>query len=51
MKLDDLAALRFSYDVVGSTRYDETPPGYHRLEYRTRIGAGARCSPEPERRC
>jgi len=41
MKLDDLAALRFSYDVVGSTRYDETPPGYHRLEYRTRIGAGS----------
>ena len=41
MKLDDLAALRFSYDAVGSTRYDETPQGYHRLEYRTRIGAGS----------
>lgn len=40
MKLEDLAGLRFSYDVVGSTRYDETPQGYHRLEYRTRIGAG-----------
>jgi len=41
MKLEDLAALRFSYDVVGSTRYDETPQGYHRLEYRARIGAGS----------
>jgi uncharacterized protein (UPF0548 family) len=40
MKLEDLAELRFSYDVVGSTRYDETPPGYHRLEHRARIGAG-----------
>jgi len=40
MKLEDLARLRFSYDAVGSTRYDETPQGYHRLEYRDRIGAG-----------
>jgi uncharacterized protein (UPF0548 family) len=40
MKLEDLAGLRFTYDVVGSTRYDETPEGYHRLEYRERIGAG-----------
>lgn len=38
MRLADLAGLRFSYDAVGSTRYDETPPGYHRLEQRTRIG-------------
>jgi uncharacterized protein (UPF0548 family) len=40
MKLEDLTRLRFSYDVVGSTRYVETPPGYHRLEYRARIGEG-----------
>lgn len=40
MKLEDLNGLRFSYDVVGSTRYDETPPGYHRLEYKARIGEG-----------
>lgn len=41
MKLEDLAGLRFGYDAVGSTRYDETPQGYHRLEYRARIGAGS----------
>ncbi|MGW1340252.1 DUF1990 family protein [Kribbella sp. NPDC002412] len=40
MKLEDLDHLRFTYDVVGSTRYDETPPGYHRMEYKTRIGTG-----------
>lgn len=40
MKLEDLAQLRFNYDVVGSTRYVETPPGYHRLEHRARIGDG-----------
>jgi uncharacterized protein (UPF0548 family) len=40
VELSDLAGLRFSYDVVGATRYDETPVGYHRLEYRERIGAG-----------
>jgi uncharacterized protein (UPF0548 family) len=38
--LDDLAALRFSYDAVGSTRFDRTPEGYHRMDLRTRIGAG-----------
>jgi uncharacterized protein (UPF0548 family) len=40
MRLEDLAGLRFTYDEVGSTQYDETPEGYHRLEYRERIGAG-----------
>ncbi|WBQ04284.1 DUF1990 family protein [Kribbella sp. CA-293567] len=40
MKLEDLRHRRFSYDVVGSTRYDETPPGYHRLDHRVRIGSG-----------
>ena len=40
MKLEDLADLRFNYDVVGSTRYDETPEGYHRLEHRERLGSG-----------
>ncbi|WP_020386928.1 DUF1990 family protein [Kribbella catacumbae] len=40
MKLDDLRDRRFSYDAVGSTLRDETPPGYHRLDYRVRIGAG-----------
>jgi uncharacterized protein (UPF0548 family) len=40
MKLEDLDQLRFSYDVVGSTRYDETPPGYPRLEYKAKIGDG-----------
>jgi uncharacterized protein (UPF0548 family) len=40
MKLDDLRDKRFNYDVVGSTQYAETPPGYHRLEYRARIGTG-----------
>lgn len=40
MKLDDLPQLHFSYDVVGSTRYDETPAGYHRLEHRARLGEG-----------
>ena len=40
MKLADLAGLRFSYDVVGSTLHDETPTGYHRLEQRTKIGTG-----------
>jgi uncharacterized protein (UPF0548 family) len=40
MKLADLSGLRFTYDAVGSTRYDETPPGYHRLDYRARLGAG-----------
>jgi uncharacterized protein (UPF0548 family) len=40
MKLADLAELRFNYDAIGSTRYDETPPGYHRLEVREQIGTG-----------
>jgi uncharacterized protein (UPF0548 family) len=40
MKLADLAGRRFSYDVVGSTRFAETPPGYHRLELHTKIGDG-----------
>lgn len=40
MRLEDLAGLRFNYDVVGSTRYDETPQGYHRLEYREQLGVG-----------
>ncbi|MFD3405702.1 DUF1990 family protein [Kribbella sp. NPDC058693] len=40
MKLEDLAGLQLTYDVVGSTRYVETPAGYHRLEYRQRIGTG-----------
>jgi len=40
MKVDDLAGRRFNYDAVGSTRFDETPLGYHRLEHRERIGAG-----------
>jgi uncharacterized protein (UPF0548 family) len=40
MKLGDLAGLRFSYDVVGATRFAETPSGYHRLEHRARIGTG-----------
>ena len=40
MRLEDLARLRFTYDEVGCTQYDETPEGYHRLEYRERIGAG-----------
>ncbi|ADB30308.1 conserved hypothetical protein [Kribbella flavida DSM 17836] len=40
MKLADLADLRFSYDAIGATRYEETPPDYHRLDLRTRIGAG-----------
>ncbi|MDX6283760.1 MAG: hypothetical protein QOH03_4831 [Kribbellaceae bacterium] len=40
MRLEDLRDRRFSYDVIGSTQYDETPPGYHRLEHRARIGAG-----------
>jgi uncharacterized protein (UPF0548 family) len=38
--LDDLAALRFSYDAVGSTRFDHTPEGYHRMDLRTRLGEG-----------
>ncbi|MEV6282673.1 DUF1990 domain-containing protein [Kribbella sp. NPDC051770] len=42
MTLDDLAALRFSYDAVGSTRFDQTPDGYHRLDLRTRIGEGTK---------
>jgi uncharacterized protein (UPF0548 family) len=41
MKLEDLSGLRFGYDAIGSTRYDETPQGYHRLEHRARIGAGS----------
>ncbi|MDX3002433.1 DUF1990 domain-containing protein [Kribbella solani] len=40
MKLEDLADLRFNYDAVGSTRYDKTPQGYHRLEHRVLLGAG-----------
>jgi len=40
MKLDDLRDRRFSYDAIGSTLHDETPPGYHRLEHRVRIGSG-----------
>ena len=40
MKLADLGGLRFSYDVVGSTRRDATPVGYHRLEHRESIGRG-----------
>jgi uncharacterized protein (UPF0548 family) len=40
MKLDELAGRRFNYDAVGTTRYDETPQGYHRLEYQARLGAG-----------
>ncbi|MFF0345103.1 DUF1990 family protein [Kribbella sp. NPDC004875] len=41
MTLDELAGLEFTYDVVGATRYDGTPDGYHRLEHRERIGDGA----------
>jgi hypothetical protein len=41
MKLQDLADRRFSYDAVGSTTRPElTPPGYHRVEHRARIGNG-----------
>src|SRR3954453_22633241 len=41
MKLQDLADRRFSYAAVGSTTRPElTPPGYHRLEHRARIGDG-----------
>lgn len=40
MTLDDLTALRFSYDAVGSTRFDRTPEGYHRMDLRTRLGEG-----------
>jgi uncharacterized protein (UPF0548 family) len=40
MRLDDLPQLHFSYDVIGSTRFVETPAGYHRLEHRARLGAG-----------
>ncbi|TDD27166.1 DUF1990 domain-containing protein [Kribbella turkmenica] len=40
MKLEDLDDLRFTYHAVGSTRYGETPPGYHRMEYRARLGEG-----------
>jgi uncharacterized protein (UPF0548 family) len=40
MKLEDLAGLRFTYDEVGCTQDDETPEGFHRLEYRQRIGDG-----------
>ncbi|MFF1818264.1 DUF1990 family protein [Kribbella sp. NPDC058245] len=40
MRLDDLPQLHFTYDVVGSTRFDKTPPGYHRLEHRARLGDG-----------
>lgn len=41
MKLMEVADRRFNYDAVGSTtRTDRTPAGYHRLEYRCRIGAG-----------
>jgi uncharacterized protein (UPF0548 family) len=40
MRLEDLARLRFTYDEVGATQYDETPEGFHRLEYRERIGDG-----------
>ncbi|WP_433165959.1 DUF1990 family protein [Kribbella sp. CA-247076] len=40
MKLEDLEQLRFTYDAIGSTRYDETPPGYHRMEYQDRLGKG-----------
>lgn len=40
MRLEELAGLQLTYDVVGSTRYVETPEGYHRLEYRQRIGVG-----------
>src|SRR5689334_3058628 len=40
MRLDDLPQLPFTYDVVGSTRFDKTPPGYYRLEHRARLGEG-----------
>lgn len=40
MELDDLAGLKLTYDEVGSTQYDETPEGFHRLEHRERIGSG-----------
>lgn len=40
MNLEELAQRRFNYDIVGSTQYDETPPGNHRLEHRERIGTG-----------
>lgn len=40
MKLVDVADRRFNYDGVGSTRSDQTPAGYHRLEYRCQIGSG-----------
>ncbi|HEU4948091.1 MAG TPA: DUF1990 domain-containing protein [Kribbella sp.] len=40
MKLADLADRRFNYDVVGSSRFDRTPEGYHRLEHRIQIGTG-----------
>jgi uncharacterized protein (UPF0548 family) len=40
MRLEQLAGLELTYDAVRSTRYDETPQGYHRLEHLQRIGAG-----------
>lgn len=40
MKLADLSGLRFNYDVVGSTRDEATPVGYHRMELREPIGTG-----------
>lgn len=40
MKLAELSELRFGYDAVGSTRYDEVPAGYHRLKVRERLGTG-----------
>ncbi|MFC0623713.1 DUF1990 family protein [Kribbella deserti] len=40
MKLADLEGLEFSYDCVGCTEAATTPPGYHRLEHRERLGEG-----------
>ncbi|MEV8374837.1 DUF1990 domain-containing protein [Kribbella sp. NPDC056861] len=40
MKLADLRDLRFNYDAIGSTEQDTTPPGYHRLDHRVRLGSG-----------
>jgi uncharacterized protein (UPF0548 family) len=41
MRLEDLAGRSYNYAPVGATRIGETPPGFHRLEVRGRVGTGA----------
>jgi uncharacterized protein (UPF0548 family) len=40
VRLSDLEGRSYNYAPVGATRTGATPPGFHRLEVRERVGTG-----------